>query len=94
MPYRGFRKKKEREGSLNVFEENMTENFQSLKKETDFQKQEAQVGPNKMNPNRPTPRHDQITNQFVIIKMTRLKNTKGRKIKTYVFFHCCSYTNI
>ena len=64
----------------------MTENFQSLKKETDFQEQEAQVGPNKMNPNRPTPRHDQITNQFVIIKMTRLKNTKGRKIKTYVFF--------
>ena len=54
MHYRGFRRRKEREGDLNVFEENMAKNFPSLKKETDFQEQEAQVVPNKMNPNRPT----------------------------------------
>ena len=38
-----------------------------------------------MNPNRPTPRHNQITNQFVIIKMTKLKNTKSSKSETYIF---------
>ena len=83
MHYRGFRRRKEREGDLNVFEENMAKNFPSLKKETNFQEQKAQVVPNKMDPNRPTPRHNQITNQFVIIKMTKLKNTKSSKSETY-----------
>ena len=35
----------------------MAENFLNLEKETDIQIQEAQRVPNKMNPNRPTPRH-------------------------------------
>ena len=34
----------------------MAENFPNLKKEKDIQVQEAQRVPNKMNPNRPTPR--------------------------------------
>ena len=44
----------------------MAENFPSLKKETDSQVQETQRVPNKMNPNRPAPRH-------IIIKMAKLK---------------------
>ena len=43
----------------------MTDNFPKLK-ETDIQVQEAQRAPNKMNPNRPTPR-------YIIIKMTKVK---------------------
>ena len=41
----------------NVFEEIMTENFPNLNKETDIEAQEAQRVPNKMKPNRPTPRY-------------------------------------
>ena len=44
----------------------MAENFPNLEKEIDIQVQEAQRVPNKMNPNRPTPRH--------IIKMSRIKD--------------------
>ena len=44
----------------------MAENFPNLKKETDIQVQEAQRVPNKMNPNRPAPRH-------MIIKMAKVK---------------------
>ena len=44
----------------------MAENFPNLKKETDIQTQEAQSVPNKMNPNRPAPRH-------MIIKMAKVK---------------------
>ena len=44
----------------------MAENFPNLKKETGIQVQEAQRVPNKMNTNRPTPRH-------IIIKMTKVK---------------------
>ena len=40
---------------------------QNLKKERDIQVQEAQRVPNKMNPNRPTPRH-------IIIKMAKVKD--------------------
>ena len=36
----------------------MVENFPNLKKGTDIQIQEAQRTPNKLNPNRPTPRHN------------------------------------
>ena len=35
----------------------MAENIPNLKKETDTQIQEAQKVPNKMNPNKPIPRH-------------------------------------
>ena len=47
----------------NLFEEIMAENFPNLGKKTDIQ--EAQRGPNKMNPKRFTPRY--------IIKMTNVK---------------------
>ena len=53
-------------GIENVFEEIMAENFPKLKKETDIQVQETQRVPNKVNPNRPTPRH-------IIIKMAKVK---------------------
>ena len=46
----------------NIFEEIMAENFPNLK-ETDIKIQRA---PNKLNPNRPTPRH-------IIIKMAKVK---------------------
>ena len=51
----------------------MVENFPNLKKETDIHVQEAQRVPNKMNPNRPTPRH-------IIIKMAKVKD-KERILK-------------
>ena len=44
----------------------MAENFSNLKKETNLQVQEAQRVPNKINPNRPTPR-------YIIIKMAKVK---------------------
>ena len=40
----------------NIFEEIMAEHFPNPK-ETDIKIQEAQRAPNKLNPNRPTPRH-------------------------------------
>ena len=43
----------------------MAENFPNLK-DTDVKIQEAQRAPNKLNPNRPTPRH-------IIIKMAKVK---------------------
>ena len=51
----------------------MDENFPNLKKETDIQIQETQRVSNKMNPNRPTPRH-------IIIKMAKVKD-KERILK-------------
>ena len=55
----GIPEGEERErGIENVFEEIMAENSPHLKKETDIQVQEAQRVLNKMNPNRPTPRHN------------------------------------
>ena len=45
----------------------MTKNFPDLVTKTDMQVQEAQRVPNKMNPNRPTPRH-------IIIKMPKIKD--------------------
>ena len=44
----------------------MTENFTKLKKETNIRVQKAQRVPNKMNTDRPTPRH-------IIIKMAKVK---------------------
>ena len=45
----------------------MAENVPNLKKETDIQTQEGQRVPNKMYPNRQTPRH-------IIIKMAKVKD--------------------
>ena len=56
----------------NIFEEIITGNFPNLK-DTDFKIQEAQSAPNKLNPNRPTPRH-------IIIKMAKV-NDKERILK-------------
>ena len=50
----------------------MAENFPNLK-HTDIKIQEAQRAPNKLNPNRPTPRH-------IIIKMAKVKD-KERILK-------------
>ena len=56
----------------NIFEEIITGNFPNIK-DTDFKIQEAQRAPNKLNPNRPTPRH-------IIIKMAKVNN-KERILK-------------
>ena len=50
----------------------MAENFPNLK-DTDIKIQEAQRAPNKLNPNRPTPR-------YIIIKMAKVKG-KERILK-------------
>ena len=53
-----------------VFEKIMAEYFPNLKKETYIQVHKAQRVPNKMNTNRPTPRH-------IIIKMAKVKDKEG-----------------
>ena len=53
-------------GIENIFEEIMAENYPNLK-ETGIKIQEAQRTPNKLNPNRPTPRH-------ILIKMAKVKD--------------------
>ena len=55
-------------GIENIFEDVISENFPNLKK-MDIKIQEAQKAPNKLNPNRPTPRH-------VIIKMETFKEKR------------------
>ena len=55
-------------GVENIFEEIMAENLPNLK-ETDIKIQETQRAPNKLNPNRPIPRH-------ITIKMAKVKESK------------------
>ena len=54
----------------------MVEKFPNLKKEKDIQIQESQRAPNKLNPNRPTPR-------YIIKRMAKVKDkredSKGSK---------------
>ena len=71
MHNRNSRRRRERKGIENIFEEIMAENFPNLK-ETDIKIQEAQSAPNKLSPNKPTPRH--------IIKMAKVKD-KERILK-------------
>ena len=71
MQNRNSRRRRE-EGVENVFEEIMAPNFPNLKKETDLQVQEADRVPNKINPNRSTPRH-------AIIKIAKVKNKEDSK---------------
>ena len=52
-------------GIENILEETMAENFINLN-ETNIKIQEAQRASNKLNPNRPTPRH-------IIIKVAKVK---------------------
>ena len=65
-------RRRKNNGIENIFEEIIAGNFTNLK-ETDFKIQEAQRAPNKLNPNRPTPRH-------IIIKMAKV-NDKDRILK-------------
>ena len=68
----GIPKGVEKDGGMeNVFEEIITGKFPNLK-DTGFKIQEAQRAPNKLNPNRPTPRH--------IIKMAKVSD-KERILK-------------
>ena len=60
-------------GMENIFEEIFAGNFPNLR-DTEFKIQEAQRAPNKLNPNRPTPRH-------IIIKMAKVSD-KERILKT------------
>uniref|UniRef100_A0A8D1EFD6 L1 transposable element RRM domain-containing protein n=2 Tax=Sus scrofa TaxID=9823 RepID=A0A8D1EFD6_PIG len=57
--------KEKEKGIENTFEDIMAENFPNLKG-ADIKIQEAQRAPNKLNPNRSTPRH-------IIIKMAKVK---------------------
>ena len=59
-------------GVENIFEEIIDGNVPNLK-DTEFKVQEAQRSPNKLNPNRPTPRH-------IIIKMAKVSD-KERILK-------------
>ena len=53
-------------GIENIFEEVMAEIFPNIK-DTDIKMEEAQRAPNKLNPNRPTPR-------YIIIEMAEVKD--------------------
>ena len=64
--------KEKEKGIENTFEEIMAEHFPNLK-DTDIKIQEAQRAPNKLNPNRPIPRH-------IIVKMAKVKD-KERILK-------------
>ena len=71
----------------------MAENFPNLK-DTDIKIQKAQRAPNKLNPNRPTPRHivikmAKIKDKERILKAAREKqsiNCKGTPIKLSAYF--------
>ena len=69
-----------KEGIENIFEEIITGNFPNLK-DTDIKIQEAQRAPNKLNPNRPTPRH-------IIIKMAKAKERilKAAREKQSIYY--------
>ena len=77
----------------NIFEEIMSENFPNLK-ETDIKIQDAQRAPNKLNPNRTTPRHlaikmAKVKDKERILKAAREKqsvNYKGTPIRLSAYF--------
>ena len=65
----GILEKEEKEKGIgNIVEEIMAENSPNLKN-TDIKIQESQRAPNKLNQNRPTPRH-------IIIRMAKVKDKK------------------
>ena len=65
MHNRASRRRRKRKRIDNTFEEIMAEKFPNLK-DTDIKIQEVPRVPNKLNPNRTTPRH-------IIIKMAKVK---------------------
>ena len=78
----GIPEGEERErGIENVFEEIKAENFPNRKKETDFQVQEEQRVPNKINPNRLTARHIIIKMAIKAAREKQRVNYKGTPIR-------------
>ena len=59
----------------------MAENFPNIKKERDIQVQEAQRVPNKIKPNRLTPRH--IITKIAIVKERILKVAREKQRVNY-----------
>ena len=72
MHNRNSRRRRKGKGIENTFEEIITGNFPNLK-DSDFKIREAQSTPNKLNPNRPTPRH-------IVIKVAKV-NDEQRPLK-------------
>lgn len=70
----GIPEEEREKGPEKLFDEIMAENIPNLKKEIYIQAQELQRVPNKVNPNRLTPRY--------IIKWQNLENFKGIKRET------------
>uniref|UniRef100_A0A8D1G682 L1 transposable element RRM domain-containing protein n=1 Tax=Sus scrofa TaxID=9823 RepID=A0A8D1G682_PIG len=69
-------------GIENIFEEIMAENFPNLK-DTDIKIQETQRAPNKLNPNRPTPRHIIIKMAIIQDKVRILKAAREKQSINY-----------
>uniref|UniRef100_A0A8D1LN31 L1 transposable element RRM domain-containing protein n=1 Tax=Sus scrofa TaxID=9823 RepID=A0A8D1LN31_PIG len=69
-------------GMENIFEEIIAGNFPNLN-DTEFRIQEARTAPNKLNPNRPTPRHIIIKMAKVTDKERILKAAREKKNVTY-----------
>ena len=67
----------------NLVEKIMKENSSNLAKETDIQVQKAQTVPNKLDPNRPIPRHIIIKMQKIKDKERILKAARERQRVTY-----------
>ena len=85
----GIPQEEREKGAENLFQEIIAENFPDLGKETDFQIQEVQRTPTKINKSRPTPRHIVInfakySDSEKILKAERQKNYltyEGRPIR-------------
>ena len=82
MTNRDFRRGRKRKRIGNIFKETMAENCPNLK-ETDIRIQEAQKAPNKLNPNRPPPRHiikiEKVRDKVRILKAARAKQRVNYK---------------
>ena len=69
LNHRDARRRRGRARNRKLFETIMKENFPNLVKEINIQVQEAQRGPNKLDPKRTTPKH-------ITIKMPKIKDTE------------------
>ena len=83
MHYRDLRRRRQRKGIENLFEDLIAENFLNLEKETKIQIQEAQRFPNKINPRKFTPRHMEIEMAESSDKERILKAAREKKTVTY-----------
>ena len=75
-----FQKEKKKKRGLKIYLKKLWLKPFQIQKDTDFKIQEAHRAPNKLNPNRPTPRH-------VLIKMVRVKRSKWRLFPAAKDFH-------